>query len=407
MRRYYAKLLRSYLSYFPCVSIVGARQCGKTTFLGELPKGWTVFDLERSSDYQVIARDPDLFFRLNPRQVAIDEAQLLPSLFPALRVAIDSDRKRTGRFVITGSSSPELLRSVSETLAGRVGIIEMAPFSCAEAFNVPRSPFFDWFAQQSDMRELLGRLRPKVSLRNLHRFWFEGGYPEPWLNRKKGFRQAWMENFSQTYLQRDIASHFPALNRERFRLFLGLLAGVSGTILNYSDVARSLGVSSPTVRDYFEIAHGTFLWRTVPAFERKAGRRLVRHPRGHLRDSGLQHFLLRIPSVDSLLAHPRMGASWEGMVTEEILRGLTSRGVSHTYSYYRTHVGAEIDLVLQGAFGVVPIEIKYGHQASAAYLRTMREFVQKNRSTCGFVINNDREARLVDERILSIPFGWL
>ena len=132
MKRACEDLLRSYLKTFPCVAVIGVRQCGKTTLLKSLPRGWKHFDLERRADHDVVSRDPDAFFRLNPRHVALDEAQLAPEAFPALRVAIDEHRAERGRFVITGSSSPEMLRSVSESLAGRVGIIELAPFSWEE-----------------------------------------------------------------------------------------------------------------------------------------------------------------------------------------------------------------------------------------------------------------------------------
>jgi predicted AAA+ superfamily ATPase len=117
---------------FPCVALVGVRQCGKTTLLKTLPADWQLFDLERQADHAVVSRDPDTFFRLHPRRVALDEAQVLPEVFSALRVAIDEQRTEKGRFVITGSSSPALLRSVSESLAGRLGLIEMAPFSWEE-----------------------------------------------------------------------------------------------------------------------------------------------------------------------------------------------------------------------------------------------------------------------------------
>jgi uncharacterized protein len=132
MERSYERLLNTYLTVFPCVALIGVRQCGKTTLLETLPEGWKRFDLERRADLDLVSRDPDMFLRLNPRQTAIDEVQVLPDLFPALRVAIDDHRTEKGRYVITGSSSPALLRSISESLAGRVGVIEMAPLSWEE-----------------------------------------------------------------------------------------------------------------------------------------------------------------------------------------------------------------------------------------------------------------------------------
>jgi len=132
MKRQYEKLIQEYLSYFPCVVLVGARQTGKSTLIGMLADGREIFDLEARADYNQIAQDPDLFLRLNNKPIAIDEAQLLPELFPALRVAIDKDRNAYGKYLLSGSSSPELLTAISESLAGRVGIIEIAPFSFSD-----------------------------------------------------------------------------------------------------------------------------------------------------------------------------------------------------------------------------------------------------------------------------------
>jgi len=129
IKRHYLSLLFEYLELFPCVAVLGVRQCGKTSLLGNLSADWVLYDLEKLDDYNLIARDPDLFFRLHPNQVAIDESQLLPGLFSALRVAIDNDRSKTGRFILTGSSSPALLTSISESLAGRVAVIDLSPFT--------------------------------------------------------------------------------------------------------------------------------------------------------------------------------------------------------------------------------------------------------------------------------------
>jgi hypothetical protein len=186
-----------------------------------------------------------------------------------------------------------------------------------------------------------------------------------------------------------------------------MLGGLSGSIINYSDVARALGASSPTVRDYFEIAHGTFIWRRLPPYERNAIRRIVKHPKGHLRDSGLLHFLLRVPGVNALLGHPQVGRSWEGMVTEEIIRQLTCAGASFDSYFYRTSAGAEIDLVLEGDFGLVPIEIKHTQSVDDRKLRSLKEFVRERGCRLGLVINNDRTVRLLAERIVAVPFSHL
>lgn len=407
MKRSYEKLLKEYLTYFPCVAIIGPRQCGKTTLLQSLPKKWKIYDLERQSDFQLVSQDHDLFFRLNTDKIAIDEAQIIPELFPALRIAIDQDRQRTGRYVITGSSSPKLIRSISETLAGRIGIIEMAPFSFAEVSGKFPSLFFRLLTQRAPAKDLVDDLKPEGSIKNIHQYWFHGGYPEPWIKKSKRFYALWMNQYIATYVYRDVARLFPGINENRFRTFIQILCGVSGNVINYSDVARALGVSQPTARDYFEIANGTFIWRQIPAYTRNAVKRVVKHPKGYLRDSGLLHYLLRIPDIDALITHPAMGKTWESMVIEEILRGLNSLGAGYDCYYYRTSGGAEIDLVLEGNFGLIPIEIKYTQSVPKKNLRSIKDFVKERNCPYGIVINNDEHTCWYDEHLVGIPFACL
>jgi predicted AAA+ superfamily ATPase len=198
-------------------------------------------------------------------------------VFSALRVAIDEKRGERGRFVMTGSSSPELLRSVSETLAGRVGIIELSPLSWQEVTNTigRDSILARLLDRKAKPTDLLEGLRARGDLAQAHAFWFRGGFPEPWLAKDVGFRGRWTDQYLQTYLYRDVKRLFPGLDELRFRRFAELLGGLSGHVLNYADTARALAVSQPTARDYFDIAHGTFLWRRIPAFSRNATKRLV------------------------------------------------------------------------------------------------------------------------------------
>lgn len=409
MQRAVAALLRSYLDTFPCVAVIGVRQCGKTTLLKTLPENWRQYDLERRADYDVVARDPDTFFRLNPRQVALDEAQLTPAIFPALRVAIDDRRREKGRYVITGSSSPELMRSISETLAGRIGVIELSPFSWSEVTQTSDrdSPFRRLLNRKASAAALIEGVKPRASLTLANDYWFRGGFPEPWLNKGEDFRKRWVEQYLQTYMYRDVKRLFPGLDEVRFRRFVEMLGGLSGRILNFADAARALAVSQPTARDYFEIAHGTFIWRRIPAFSGNVLKRAVKHPRGYLRDSGLLHTLLRIPDLDALLSHPQAGASWEAMVVEEILRQLNALGAGYEYSYYRTGGGAEVDLVLEGDFGRIAVEIKRTSIPNARDLRGIRDFIDEQQARLGIVINTDAVARSYDEKIVGLPFNWL
>jgi len=400
------KLLKELLAFFPCVAIVGVRQCGKTTLLRQFPSPWRIFDLEKANEHELVARDPDLFLRLHPGHTAIDECQRLPGLFPALRVAIDTARGQKGRFILTGSSSPDLLSSISESLAGRIALLELGPFSLSEATARPPAPLYPLLYAGAPADDYFG-LENRIALDTLHDYWLRGGYPEPWIENQPRFTRLWSQGYVQTYLERDVAQLFPGLNRQKYHLFLRMLGSLSGSIINYSQVARALGVSQPTVRDYFQIAHGTFIWRQLPAYERNPSKRIVKHPKGHLRDSGLLHHLLHLTRLDDLLAHPQMGHSWESMVIENLLQGLNSLGAAYEEFHYRTGAGAEVDLVLEGDFGLLPIEIKYGQRVSPRELRGIRDFVAERKCRYGIVIHNGERVSHLDEKLIGIPAGCI
>ena len=402
--------VQTLLTHFPCVVLTGVRQCGKTTLLGRLGSEWQRFDMENSADRQQVLADPDLFLRLHDDRVVIDEAQLAPALFSALRVAIDRDRSKKGRFVLTGSSSPDLVRHISESLAGRMARVEMAPLSLAEAWQQPASALYTLLSQGASIETLQAAATPTLSVQQVREYWFAGGYPEPWLNSSEVFRQLWQRNYIDSYLMRDIGALFPSLNRDRFRQFVALLSQHSGNLLNNADIARNLGVSEPTVRDWLAIAHDTYVWRHIPAWDRSPTKQLVKHPKGYLRDSGLLHRLLRIADAELLATHPVAGKSWEGMVVETLLRGFGNAGIEVKPFHYRTRGGAEIDLILEGSFGpatCLPVEIKLNQHGDKRALRSLSEFVLANSCPVGLVINNDERARWLDDRILAIPAACL
>ena len=366
---------------FPVLAIIGARQTGKTTLAKAIAPTFAYFDLEKPSHYDQLTRDPEFFFTQHPDHLIVDEAQELPLLFNILRGVIDEKRNQAGRFIVTGSSSTELLSHISESLAGRIAIIELGTLKINECQHIPLSPFYRLFQKKLAKENLIKGTAP-LTLTQVHHSWLRGGYPEPLLKLGKdgeSYYETWMDNYQATYLNRDIAKLFPKLNKINFRRFLTMLSKLSGTILNKSDLARALEISEPTVRHYLDIADGTFLWRQIPSFENNITKSTVKLPKGHIRDTGLLHHLLRINNLDALYSDPILGRSFEGFVIEEILKGLQDAGISNVKPFYfRTRAGAEIDLVLEGNFGLLPIEIKSGKQISQKSLVSLKKFIEEH-----------------------------
>jgi predicted AAA+ superfamily ATPase len=405
-KRNIAPYLRMLMEHFPVVAIIGARQVGKTTLAKSEYPEFMYVDLERPSDFDRIQRDTEFFFKQHPAHIIFDEAQLCPQLFSVLRGVIDEARDLKGRFIITGSSSPELLSNISESLAGRIAIIELGTLKANEFYGQPLSDFYSLF--KSELRkETIMIDSPSIGFHPMQQMWFQGGYPEPIHANNEVFYQEWMRNYEATYINRDIAKLYPKLDKIAYRRFITMLAELSSKILNKSDIARSVGVSEPTIADYIEIAAGTFLWRTLPSFERNVVKRIVKMPRGHIRDAGLLHHLLHIHSLTQLQSHIIAGFSFEAFVIEEILKGLQDARIEANAYYYRTYAGAEIDLILEGSFGLLPIEIKYGSTVLGRKLRALTEFIEEHSLPFGIVINQAEKIEWLTERILQVPVGYL
>lgn len=393
---------------FPVVVIVGARQSGKTTLTKKCRPDWLYIDLEKPSDFNRIDADPEFFLQQNPKHIIIDEAQLCPKLFEVLRGVIDENRDQPGRFLITGSSSPALLENISESLAGRVATVELGTLKTNEIFAKPLSDFYHIFQDKLHADNLNQLKKPALTSKNIQYAWFKGGYPEPVLKASNAFYLQWMENYENTYIYRDIARLYPRLNKAAYQRFLTMLCKLSGTILNKSEVARALEVSEGSVREFLAIADGTFLWRQLPSYEKSLTKSIIKMPKGHIRDTGLLHSLLRITDENDLYNDPIIGHSFESFVIEEIIKGLQSTLLTHWAPYYyRTRGGAEIDLILEGPFGVLPIEIKYGTKVTPKQLKSLDDFVMAHQLPFGLVINQSQEAYWLSRHIFQLPATYL
>ena len=395
---------------FPVVAVIGPRQSGKSTLVRMLRPGWKYYDLESPDDYQLIADDPGAFFAINNNDLIIDEAQQYPEIFKVLRGVIDSDRNRKGRFILTGSSSPEIVKGITESLAGRIATVEMWPFKQSEFYEKPLAKIYDLIVNGSAKpRDFVG-LKPLVELEYSMNVWCKGGFPEPLIEGgdKGDYYKQWMENYISNYVNRDIRSLFPRLNIHNFRRFLTLLAHFSGHQLNMSNMARSLEVSVSTIKDYLAIIHQTFIWRNLEAYTGNPLKKVQKANKGFFRDQGLLHYFLKIKSLDDLLIHPVAGFSFESFVIEEMIRGFQATMATQLeYSYYRTVDKSEVDFVIEGTFGVIPVEIKLNSLVKRQSLRGLENFIADTNAELAILINRSKRIELLTDRIIQIPVNYI
>ena len=409
-KRHCEQQINKLLKQFPAVLLLGVRQCGKTYLLKNLYPKWKYFDLENLKDRDFLKRDFEFFFKEYPKHIILDEAQEIPELFKYLRGVIDHKRKLNGRFLITGSSSPELIKKASDSLAGRIAVLELGTFKTSEIRKKTLSPFFDIFSSNLNSRSLkfLKSLSTKYKKFDVLKLMLKGGYPDPCLSKNKDYFDLWMKNYFDTYINRDIRKLYPRLDSLRFQRFVSMLSELSGTIINRAQIGRSLDLNEVSVKDYLEIADKTYIWRQIPGFSHSKKKSLVKMPKGFLRDSGLIHYLLNIKNKEELLRSPKAGQIFESFVIEEILKGLTVKYLKHwNYSYYRTKNGAEIDLVLEGSFGLLPIEIKFSSFVEKRSLTALNKFITEYSLPFGLIINNSQEIKMMSEKILQIPVTYI
>ena len=395
---------------FPIIVILGVRQCGKSTLAKTVGRDWKYYDLENLNHLERISSDPVLFFKENSDHVIVDEAQIYPPLFATLRGVVDEQRENNGRFILTGSASFELMKNVSESLAGRVAIIELEPMKMNELEGEPLSAFFSLFEKRLSRYDLdeLRSLKSTRTIKDLNHYLLKGGYPQPVLRADSDFFFDWMENYFNTYINRDIRSLFPRIDIIKYQRVIKMLSSISGTIVNKSELARSAETSEKSIRDYLQIISGTFFWRELPAFKTSKIKTITSLPKGHFRDSGLLLFLQNIFTPEALEFYPKLGNVFESFVVEELIRGVqavAARNLNHYH--FRTKAGGEIDLILEGSFGLLPVEIKYQSNTTKKQLTSMINFIELHQLPYGLVVNNCESPAMITENIMQIPIACL
>ena len=360
------------LQVFPIIGIIGPRQVGKTTLAklleSQLGKPTIFLDLEGHSDRQKLVEGELFLSQQMDKCVVIDEIQQMPELYPLLRWLVDQQRT-PARFILTGSATPDLIRNNTESLAGRIAYFELTPLTLPEVLSVT----------------------------TMQTHWFRGGFPLSLLAASDEESTMWLENFIDTFLQRDIRNlgyeiSVPAMGR-----LLQILASLNGKILTLSDISNSMDITTKTLNKYLDILEGSFLIRRLSPFFANTTKRLVRSPKLYFRDSGLLHQLLQMNTLERLHGTVFLGPSWESYVIEQIIQ---TAGNFWQYDYYRTYSGAEVDLIMSQPGGKkVLLEIKYSVDPTPA--RGFYEAVSELKADAQYIIIPEGETwqRNADQKV--------
>jgi hypothetical protein len=368
--------LAGLLKRHPAAAIVGARQVGKTTLARQFAAGWkgpvTFLDLENPAH---LARldDPLLVLRDLKGLVVIDEVQRRPELFPVLRVLIDRPRNPT-RFLVLGSAAPGLLRQSSESLAGRIVY-----------------------------QELCGLALDEVGMAGADALWLRGGFPRSYLARSNAASDEWRRSFIRTFLERDIPQLGSSIAAATLYRFWMMLAHYHGQVWSASEFARSFGVADTTVRSYLDLLASALVVRSLPPWHENLGKRQVKSPKVYIADSGLLHALLAVGSRAALEGHPKVGASWEGFVIQELVRRLGVR--REECWFWATHSGAELDLLVVRGERRLGFEVK--RTTAPRLTSSMRSSLAALRLDRLYVVHAGEDSFRLGRSVLAVAFRRL
>ena len=368
----YIKHLETAVQRSPITALLGPRQTGKTTLARMFAenKPATFFDLESLPDQRRL-QNPELVLGNLEGFIILDEIQLIPELFGTLRVLVDRPAQKA-RFIILGSASPEIIRNASETLAGRIEFVDLNGFDLSE-----------------------------VGSSNWQSLWLRGGFPRSFLAENETDSLSWREEFIRTFLERDIPQLGIRIPATAMRRFWTMLAHYHAQTWNASELGRAMGLSDKTVRGYLDILTGAFMVRQLQPWYENMSKRQVRAPKIYLRDSGLLHGLLNIQDANNLFGHPKVGASWEGYVIEQVLQILRP---SEAY-FWATHNGAELDLLFFHKGKKYGIEVKFSEAPEIT--RSMQTALHDLDLSYMWIIYPGKDVYQVDKRISVLPLQKL
>jgi len=386
---------------FPSVALVGPRQSGKTTLLNKLfGEVYSIISLEPPDVRASALSDPRGFLGLYPSPVVFDEIQYVPSLLPYIKEEIDKRRNITGQYILTGSQNLLLMQQVTESLAGRAAILKLLPLSRWELFQMP-SRSLPW--EKASPTALATQ-----SSKELWEQILRGFYPELARDPARDAR-LWQASYVQTYLERDVRNLRNIGDLTLFQTFLRALAARSAQILNLSQLARDVGVSVNTAKDWLSILEASFQIFILRPYYANIGKRLIKSPKVYFTDTGLLCYLVGLRDVEHAKAGPMSGAIFENFVVAEVFKILLHRGEEPNLYYWRTADGSEVDLIVDMQGKLIPIEIKQTETSHPKMAKEIVSFQQifKNKADKGYVIYSGNMALPLEKDVIAYPLNNL
>lgn len=399
-------LLKEVLLHFPVTAVTGARQVGKSTLVETiLGDRFKTFVFDPVEDVGLANADPDLFLRNNPGALFLDEIQYAPNLLNSLKRSVDQDRS-PGRFIVSGSQNLSLVKNISESLAGRVAVLDLLPMSYSELTGRNDVPGYV-------KRILTGSKIDQTTDRDPGDGWFRkiwrGGYPGL-LEMPDSMVPLHFESYIRTYIERDIRTVGNIGDLQLFTRFFKLLSAMSGREINPAQLGRDLGIDRKTAISWKSIAESTYQWIEIPAFTRNAIKRVSGKHKGIFTDTGLTCNLQRIAGPDAVAGHPMLGQLVESWVIMEIFKQAYPLSIHPDFYHFRSHGGAEVDLIIEINGKLFPIEIKtksHPSKRDTSGINGFRKSFPDENIDLGFLICAVNKPLWISEDILAIPWWSL